>query len=132
MSLTVNFLAGDNRLLESFLGLINRLALSDGSLLQSCDGGPVVEAEDVIGCRYLAVVLDVRPAALPDLPGCRDRPAIYSGRPPRRPRAVWTPAAAPGLRVTPWTAAGSARAAGVSRARSGKSGASARTGAWFP
>ena len=32
-----------------------------------------------------------RPPSPPTLPsaGCRDRPAIYSGRPPRRPRAVW-------------------------------------------
>src|SRR6266568_1898444 len=76
MSLAVNVLAGADRLLESFLGLVNRPALFDGPLLQCCDGGPVVEAEDVIGCRYPAVVLDVCSAALPNLPGCRDRPGM--------------------------------------------------------
>src|SRR5215831_2133918 len=80
MGFAVNVLAGADRLLESFLGLVNRPALLDGPLLQRCDGGPVVEAEDVIGCRYLAVVFDVCSAALLDLPGCRDRPGMVVQR----------------------------------------------------
>src|SRR5262249_16306996 len=76
MGLAVNVLAGADCFFEPFLGLVDRLALFDGPLFERCDGGPVVEAEDVIGCRYFAVVFDVCSAALPDLPGCRDRPEM--------------------------------------------------------